>query len=53
MWIDYDPEETEKKDYIHFLKGNTYTSVSEGKFEKGKYILNGKTITMTNSIENR
>jgi len=49
--VDYKPEDVEKNDYMHFLENNTYTSVSEGKFEKGKYKLTGKTIILTNETE--
>ncbi len=49
--VDYKPEEVEKNDYMHFLADNTYTSVSERKFEKGKYKLAGKTITLTSETE--
>ncbi len=49
--VDYKPEKVEKNDYMHFLENNTYTSVSEGKFEKGKYKLEGKTIILTNETE--
>ncbi len=49
--VDYKPEKVEKNDYMYFLENNTYTSVSEGKFEKGKYKLTGKTIILTNETE--
>jgi hypothetical protein len=48
---DFDPELNEKKDYIHFHKDNTYSSISEGFFEKGDYKLDKKTIVMTNTKE--
>jgi hypothetical protein len=48
---DFDPELNEKKDYIHFYKDNTYSSISEGVFEKGDYKLEKKTIVMTNTKE--
>jgi len=48
---DFDIEEEEKKDYVHFKKGGIYSSVSEGVFEEGKYTLVKQTITMTNSKE--
>jgi hypothetical protein len=48
---DFDPELNEKKDYIHFYKDNTYSSISEGFFEKGDYKLEKKTIVMTNTKE--
>ena len=44
-------ETAEKGDYIHFLANNTYTSISEGKLEKGKYTLNKSTIEMTSESE--
>jgi hypothetical protein len=37
---DYPPKKKEKDDYIHFKEDMTYTSKSEGKEEKGTYILN-------------
>ncbi len=49
--VDYKPEEVEKNDYMHFLENNIYTSVSEGKFEKGNYKLAGKTIILTSETE--
>ncbi len=48
---DINPEAKEKKDYIHFHKDNTYSSVSEGVFEKGNYKLKKKAILITNSKE--
>jgi hypothetical protein len=37
---DYPPNKKEKDDYILFKEDMTYTSKSEGKEEKGTYILN-------------
>ncbi len=51
LGVDYEPEEAEKKDYIHFLVDKTYTSISEGKFEKGEYKLDESIIILTNNIE--
>jgi len=48
---DYAPETKEKNDYIHFHKDNTYSSISEGVFEKGNYKLDKQTIVMTNNKE--
>jgi len=48
---DFAPETKEKNDYIHFHKDNTYSSISEGVFEKGNYKLVKQTIVMTNNKE--
>jgi hypothetical protein len=34
------PSEKEKKDYIHLSSNKTFTSISEGKYEKGNWKLN-------------
>ncbi|MCF6348517.1 MAG: lipocalin family protein [Flavobacteriaceae bacterium] len=47
----YGLEENEKGDYIHFKADKTYTSVSEGKFEKGNYKIISKTIVLTSNQE--
>lgn len=44
-------EAAEKGDYIHFHTNNTFTSISEGKLEKGKYTINKSTIEMTSESE--
>lgn len=44
-------EASEKADYIHFNNDQTYTSVSDGAFDKGNYTLVKSTITMTNSTD--
>lgn len=48
---DFDPDANEKKDYVHFQKGGIYSSISQGIFEKGNYMLGDQTIIMTNSKE--
>jgi len=48
---EYDLEENEKGDYIHFKADKTYTSVSEGKFEKGNYKIVSKSIFLTSDQE--
>jgi hypothetical protein len=47
MWIDYEPEEKEKNDYILLKSDMTYQSVDEGKFSKGKWSFNDKDKTIT------
>lgn len=39
FWIDYDPENNEKNDYIRFNTSNKYESVDEGKFGTGGWKL--------------
>ena len=48
---DFDPEANETNDYVHFDKGGSYSSISEGVFEEGNYTLDAQTIIMTNSKE--
>lgn len=40
MWIDYDPEENEKNDYIQLKTDMTYISVDEGVKTIGTWIFN-------------
>jgi hypothetical protein len=42
MWIDYEPEEEEKNDYIQFNNNMTYISVDKGERATGKWIFNPK-----------
>jgi hypothetical protein len=42
VWLDYDPEEKEKNDYIQFNKNMSYVSVDEGEKSTGKWELNAK-----------
>ena len=49
--MNYEPEKIEKDDYLHFFKDMTYTSISEGKFEKGNYRQDGSVIILTNTTE--
>ncbi len=48
---DYPPESIEKNDFIQFHKNGNYTSVSEGKPEKGHYKIAGQSILITNTTE--
>jgi len=40
MWVDYEPEEKEKNDYILLNKNMSYQAVSEGEFSEGKWSFN-------------
>ena len=40
FWIDYEPEEKEKNDYIHLKSDMTYISIDEGEFSTGKWTYN-------------
>ncbi len=40
MWVDYEPEENEKNDYIHLKTDSTYISVDEGVESTGKWTYN-------------
>lgn len=42
LWIDYEVEENEINDYIHFFENMTYESVDEGEFSTGKWYFNSK-----------
>lgn len=42
LFISEDPEEIEKNDYIFLRKDLSFESVSEGKYEKGKWRLDAK-----------
>ncbi len=46
-----DSEGVEKNDYIHFFKDLTYKSVSEGKYETGKYRVSESNILLSNKVE--
>lgn len=39
-WYSESPSEKEKKDYIQLSSNMTFTSISEGKYEKGNWKLN-------------
>ena len=40
MWVDYEPDEKEKNDYILLKTDMTYVSVDEGKETSGKWTFN-------------
>lgn len=40
MWVDYEPEEKEKNDYILLERDMTYVSVDEGVMSTGKWTYN-------------
>jgi len=40
MWVDYEPEEIEEKDYILLNKDMTYQAVSEGDYSEGQWSFN-------------
>jgi len=42
MWVDYEPEEKEKNDYILLKNDMTYVSVDEGIKTSGKWTFNDK-----------
>ncbi len=47
FWVDYEPEEEEKNDYIWLKKDMTYQSMDKGKLSNGKWSLNVKKKTFT------
>ena len=40
MWVDYEPKEKEKNDYIHLKSDMSYVSVEEGVKSSGKWTYN-------------
>lgn len=47
FWVDYEPEEKERNDYIWLKEDLTYQSIDEGKLTKGKWSFNPKKKTFT------
>ena len=50
-WFTEEPSQKEKDDYIHLSSNMTFTSISEGVFEKGSWILKGNRIILSNNNE--
>lgn len=50
-WFTEEPSQKEKNDYIHLSSNMTFTSISEGVFEKGTWTLKGKRIILSKNKE--